>query len=235
MKIRFAKLSFVYALLFVTLLAPAANAADHSALKDALEAKYQITKTGIDRVRITQQGTVFIVQKEGMSGDLASDATFLNNKVHDGQITQQGGFLAAMQNKQTSRDLKSGDKVYVFKIDVKDDLVQVFAITCDTYDVNLKGSTRQTRYKVLLSFELGKEFMGTADAAAIEKAIEAVITPESQVQAAGTKSVDLGQTPTQVEAALGRPDKIVNLGAKKIYVYKDMKVVFMDEKVSDVQ
>jgi len=29
--------------------------------------------------------------------------------------------------------------------------------------------------------------------------------------------------------------KIVNLGAKKIYVYKDMKVTFKDGKVSDVQ
>lgn len=235
MKMRFVKQQIVYPLVFMTIFAAAANAADHSALRDALEAKYQLTKTGIDRVRITQPGTVFVVQKGGISGDVASDATFLNNKVRDGQIAQAGGFMAAMQDKKTSRDLKSGDKVYVFKIDVKDDLVQVFVITCDTYDVNLRGSTRQTRYKALLSFELGKEFMGTADAAAIEKAVEAVITPESQVQAASTKSVDLGQTPAQVEAALGRPDKIVNLGAKKIYVYKDMKVVFVDEKVSDVQ
>lgn len=32
-----------------------------------------------------------------------------------------------------------------------------------------------------------------------------------------------------------KPDKIVHLGAKMIYVYKDMKIVFVDEKVSDVQ
>jgi NAD-dependent oxidoreductase involved in siderophore biosynthesis len=113
--------------------------------------------------------------------------------------------------------------------------VQVFLITCDTYDVNLHGSTQQTRYKALLSFEVGKEFLSSADASAVEKAVEAVITPEGQVQAASTKTVELGQTPAQVEGALGKPDKIVNLGAKKIYVYKDLKVVFVDEKVSDVQ
>lgn len=235
MKIQFAKQTILFPLLLMGGLASTANASDHGALKEALEGKYQITKTGIDRVRITQQGTVFILQKDGISGDLASDATFLNNKVHDGQIVQQGGFLAAMQDKKTSRNLKSGDKVYVFKIDVKDDLVQVFAITCETYDVNLHGSTQQTRYKALLSFELGKEFMASADAPAVEKAIEAVLTPEAQVQAASTKTVELGQTPEQVESALGKPEKIVNLGAKKIYVYKDMKIVFVDEKVSDVQ
>jgi hypothetical protein len=58
---------------------------------------------------------------------------------------------------------------------------------------------------------------------------------EPEVKAASTQSVELGQTPAQVEAILGRPDKIVNLGTKKIYVYKDMKIVFIDEKVADVQ
>jgi hypothetical protein len=208
---------------------------DHDALKAALETKYQLTKTGIDRVRITQPGTVFILQKEGISGDLSSDATFLNNKVQDGQIAQASGFMAAMQNKKTSRNLKPGDKVYLFRLDIKDDQVWFFVITADTFDVNVQGSTRQIRYKAQLSFELGKEFMATATPEAVEKAIEAVVMPESEVKAASTKSVDLGQTPAQVEDAMGRPDKIVHLGAKMIYVYKDMKIVFVDEKVSDVQ
>src|ERR1039458_4556477 len=137
-------------------------ASDHDTLKNALETKYQLTKTGIDRIRITQPGTVFIVQKDGISGDLSSDATFLNNKVKDGQVSQASGFMAAMQSKTTSRDLKVGDKVYLFAIDVKDDQVQLFVITCDTYDVNVHGSTKQTRYKAQLSFELGKDFMATA-------------------------------------------------------------------------
>jgi hypothetical protein len=33
----------------------------------------------------------------------------------------------------------------------------------------------------------------------------------------------------------GKPDKVIDLGAKKIYVYKDLKITFMDGKVSDVQ
>lgn len=47
--------------------------------------------------------------------------------------------------------------------------------------------------------------------------------------------IEKGQTPDQVKAALGQPDKIVNLGAKVIYVYKDIKVTFINGKVSDVQ
>lgn len=48
-------------------------------------------------------------------------------------------------------------------------------------------------------------------------------------------SIDKGMTTDQVQAAMGKPDKIVNLGAKTIYYYKDMKVIFLSGKVSDVQ
>ncbi|HKM86234.1 MAG TPA: hypothetical protein VJW96_08500 [Terriglobales bacterium] len=47
--------------------------------------------------------------------------------------------------------------------------------------------------------------------------------------------IEKGQTPEQVKAALGQPDKIVNLGAKQIFVYKDIKVTFINGKVADVQ
>jgi hypothetical protein len=38
-----------------------------------------------------------------------------------------------------------------------------------------------------------------------------------------------------VKAALGQPDKIVTIGPKQIYVYKDLKVTFLNGKVSDVE
>lgn len=48
-------------------------------------------------------------------------------------------------------------------------------------------------------------------------------------------AIEIGQTIDQVVAAFGKPDKIVNLGAKKIYIYKDLKVTFLNGKVSDVK
>jgi hypothetical protein len=53
--------------------------------------------------------------------------------------------------------------------------------------------------------------------------------------AADPVSIEKGMTPDQVQAAIGKPDKIVNLGTKQIYVYKDLKVTFLNGKVSDVQ
>ena len=48
-------------------------------------------------------------------------------------------------------------------------------------------------------------------------------------------TIGLGQSTDQVVAAIGQPTRIVDLGAKKIYTYPDMKVTFMNGKVSDVQ
>lgn len=52
---------------------------------------------------------------------------------------------------------------------------------------------------------------------------------------ADPKTVSLGQKPDEVVAALGQPEKIVKLGAKQTYYYKDMKVIFVNGKVTDVQ
>jgi hypothetical protein len=48
-------------------------------------------------------------------------------------------------------------------------------------------------------------------------------------------SVELGQTTGQVQASMGAPTRIANLGPKVIYYYNGMKVTFKDGKVSDVQ
>jgi hypothetical protein len=64
--------------------------------------------------------------------------------------------------------------------------------------------------------------------------------PVPQVSAApadpvAPASAELGQTPDQVQAALGTPTSIANLGPKVIYYYNGQKVIFNDGKVSDVQ
>ena len=52
---------------------------------------------------------------------------------------------------------------------------------------------------------------------------------------AAPASVELGQTPDQVQGSLGAPKRVANMGAKVIYYYDGMKVTFVNGKVSDVQ
>jgi hypothetical protein len=56
-----------------------------------------------------------------------------------------------------------------------------------------------------------------------------------QEQTAAPVSIAIGQTPEQVKAAMGPPDRDVKLGSKEIYSYKNLKVTFVDGKVSDVR
>jgi hypothetical protein len=52
---------------------------------------------------------------------------------------------------------------------------------------------------------------------------------------ASPPTLSLGMDLDQVKAIQGDPEKIVDLGMKKIYVYRDLKITFIDGKVSDIQ
>jgi hypothetical protein len=74
------------------------------------------------------------------------------------------------------------------------------------------------------------------DADMAEKEATSDIPAPAPVSAgAEPPTVALGQTPEQVAAALGKPKSIMDLGAKKIYVYPDMKVTFNGGKVTDIK
>jgi hypothetical protein len=49
------------------------------------------------------------------------------------------------------------------------------------------------------------------------------------------KTIKLKQTREEVVAAFGEPTSIRDLGVKKIYIYPDMKVTFVNNKVTDIQ
>ncbi len=67
-----------------------------------------------------------------------------------------------------------------------------------------------------------------------DSAAPAPIAPPPPPPAAPT-TIALGQTVDQVTASMGAPTRIIDLGTKKIYVYKDMKITFKAGKVSDVE
>lgn len=50
-----------------------------------------------------------------------------------------------------------------------------------------------------------------------------------------SQTVSLGQTQEEVEAILGKPKQVVNLGTKRLLVYENLKITLVNGKVSDVQ
>jgi hypothetical protein len=68
-----------------------------------------------------------------------------------------------------------------------------------------------------------------------EREVSASVASASAGNSGSSTTIALGQTIDQVSAALGNPSRIVDFGAKKIYAYPDMKIIFQNGKVSDVQ
>ena len=205
-------------------------------LKAEIESTWTLSKIGLDRIRITEPGTVFVIKQDGIIGDLASDATYSRTTVDNGHILAPKGAVAFLQDKKTSRTFRAGEKVYVWKTAMDNSDLGLFLISYDTFAANERGGrSTQTRYKAFLDFKFDKDYLPTADLAIIKKTIAQVIVPVAESEAAATKTISLGQSTGQVEDILGRPERIVDLGLKVTYIYKDMKVIFQDGKVADVQ
>jgi hypothetical protein len=67
------------------------------------------------------------------------------------------------------------------------------------------------------------------------EAVASVSAAPAAVGGSGTTTIAMGQSIEVVTAKMGQPKKIIDLGAKKIYTYPDMKIIFENGKVSDVE
>jgi len=172
-----------------------------------------------------------------------------------------GHFSQTASEGQTTHLFAKGDKVYPTKIDVNlaKDNVTLSIVACDTCN----KTDPPTYNKAQVTFQFPASTLANASAGQVEDVIGQLLSISSddaqqgggqggndqqsgdqgaaQAQAQQQapppepQQIEKGQTPDQVKAALGNPDKIVNLGTKQIYVYKDLKVTFINGKVSDVQ
>lgn len=180
--------------------------------------------------------------------------------VHD-SVQKFGSFIghpAPSQAQTQSRHFVTGEKFWVTGIAVQGDGV-VFTLFSDPFqDVRYqctlkfpytKGTTPATDdvlktvaevFKVQEDDSAKSDDSGNQQQAAGGDANQQPAAADAHAAApaappAPPATVEIGQTPDQVTAILGQPDKILNLGPKQIYVYKDLKVTFVKGKVTDAQ
>ena len=221
-------------------LTPAAArcAPNSKAMREALIADYPLTKVGMtglaqfDYTRITQPGAILAVRVPGIYADIANTKNvIINTNLTNGQLTQATGFAAAFGgNTGHSRTLNPQEKVYVTMITVRKDSVLMELLTTD---VTTLGDGQGTRYRAELNIKLPN--LDTMTPEDVKKTIDTVIADPATASAVESKTIKLGMSPDEVKKSLGNPDKIVDLGAKQVYIYKDMKVMFLNSQVSDVQ
>jgi len=227
-----------------------------------IKALYKVTKFGLDSGGFTvlSPGTILVIQKAGILGVPPASVALGNAVYKDGDLKQPGAGQRMFLGNNT-RFLQVGEKVYVQKVDVnlKADRVQFIIVECD----QCNGVNQPSLHKSAVSFEFAKGSLATADPMHIEDTISEVLSldngnngqqnqdqnvqqsqqqdeqrqppPQQQAPPSEPASIQMGMTVDQVEAALGPPEKKVTIGAKIIYVYKDLKVTFTNGKVTDAQ
>jgi hypothetical protein len=170
-----------------------------------------------------------------------------------------GSLMSRVGKTQTTQFFQTDTKVYPSKIAVNlaKDQVVIGIVDCDSCN----NVDPKTFYKADVVFQFPKGTLANTNPSQVEDTIAGLLAiDDSGGQQGGNgngndqqgnnqggggqaqqqappepQQIEKGQTPDQVKAALGTPDKIVNLGAKQIYVYKDLKVTFLNGKVSDVE
>lgn len=212
---------------------PAAKEAQHlwqSALSESLSSTYSLSKVAMFGNGIKEAGTIVVVRRDGLSGVTGGTA---DNLVRDGQIQQKGRSWVYALDAANRKTYKVGDRHYINRCAVKEAEVQISLISLETYDVITKGTSRSERLCSEVHFQFAPGELDTMPFSQVRSAISAVLAREEDL--AVVKTVTLGQTKEQVEAALGKPDTVIDLGPKVVYVYPKLKVVFIDGKVSDVE
>lgn len=176
--------------------------------------------------RITNPENVYLLKQDGILAGPANTFTNIYNRVDDGNILRQTGGGNA-------RVLKAGEKIWLDELRVRGNDIQFHVITTTTADAIVGGSTTSQYHKAMVTFFFPKGALERTSFEDVQKLISKVFVSEKAASA--PKTVSLGQTPEQVEAVLGPPSTKINLGSKLTYVYKDLKVIFQDGKVADVQ
>ncbi len=234
-------------------------------LADQLKALYKVTKFGLDAggVSVLTPGTILTIQKGGILGVPPANLTLGNSIYKDGELHQpSAGNRMFLGN--VTRFFTVGEKVYVQKVDtnLKTDKVALIIVECDS--CNGVNQTSLYKSVVTFEFAKGtlltmdpaqvEDAIGqvfsiddgsnggqqSQDSSAQQQGQQQNQQQDQQAQQAPPPppepaSIQLGMTVDQVEGALGSPEKKVTLGAKIIYVYKDLKVTFVNGKVTDAQ
>jgi hypothetical protein len=221
-------------------------------------------KSGFGGATVVEAGTVLAVQKGGVLSVPSAALTTCAAKFQDNKLHPSVGFCAAMF-RNVSSYFQTGSKVYPLKLDVnlEKEKISFEVVACDS--CNGGGSGSSMKGGVVFQFPKGyletanagavEDTIGqvfaissddqNSDQNAAQNGGENQGEQQAQSglqggqpatqQRAEPQTIQLGQSTDQVLAALDKPDKIVNLGPKQIFVYRDLKVTFIDGKVSDVQ
>lgn len=219
-------------------------------LKQALETAYPLTKATADNTDIVTAGAVLVLEKDNLQMCKVSLPIPTHNYYKNGEVTQ-GGFMGVLNklgnaslgggaDATTTRKFVAGEKFWVTQIQVDNDGVTFQFLSDPLQDVRYHATLKfpfprgQTPPQDQILATVAQVIKADGDAGG-----DAAAAPGQQEAAApapaATQTIALGQTKDQVVQSFGQPTKVVQLGAKEIDYYSDMKVTFTNNKVTNVE
>ena len=220
-----------------------AQTLDQKTVEQELRSYFQVSKVALFNPSVVDRpGGVYVVQADGIQSEAMTQSDVVQTTIAEGKLkatTDKGAgalfsSITTGRKRDEARILKKGERVYVTKIEGYRNGLSIELATVDTTPIVDQGRTRQMAYKADLMFTNDRgRFPEVSDISALTKIIDQFIVSESVASA--PKTIELGQSIADVEALLGKPVSIAKLGTKTIYTYKEMKVIFLDGKVNDVQ
>src|ERR1039458_2365981 len=236
----------------------AGQTSDTAAIQQQLNAQFRLTTTTADRTDIVTAGDVVTIHKRYLVMFAGTAVPAANNYSPRNPVGIGQGFgtnLIMVNPNTVQRTFVPEEKCWVTGISMQKDGV-TFSLFSDPYNgiryygtpqlhfpdkkvVPPVDSFMQTSAEVL-TVDSQNEQPEPAPPGRKRPAIGDVvqvpgIAPPPPPADTPPPSIELGQTEDQVTAAFGQPAKIVRLGVKEIFYYKDMKVTFTDGKVSNVE
>jgi hypothetical protein len=164
-------------------------------------------------------------------------------------------------SRDRQRPLQVGEKAYLTRIEVKGDEI-TFSLQSCVSCYPAQNDPNEAPYSASLTFQFAKGFLSTGSFKDVQDTVSQVFLIDTSTPATDplpapaaqpasdpatapiaeppatpspTPTLELGQTKDQVIAALGQPQRAAKVGNKEIYIYKDMKITFVDGKVTDVE
>ena len=197
-----------------------------------IASSYSLTKTGWGSAnRITGPGTIYTIREEGLLARAIANHITPTNTFVDGKLEPPAkGFRAAFGASGDVSQVIPGQRFYLHDVELKEDTVVFTLLSLDSLNVVDQGNSAHSRVRMYLKFVLTKEQQAQLTPETVHHLTDPVFAPENS-----NPKIQLGQSAADVRQQLGAPDQEVDLGTKKILVYKSLKLTLVDDKVVDAQ
>lgn len=182
--------------------------------------------------------TLYVTYNDGLWGISAgsrSEHTYIVRPDKSVEVDEVWG-----HTKRAGELISPGTAVEIRSVDVKNNRIEMTIRTVAAQALGTAGmtigmlggmtSTPATQLEVNLKFEVGKAPISEGEVTTINEFLNILVSENPP-----TFTLDVGMKIDEVVKQLGQPSKIIKTGNQELYVYPDLRVMFVNGEVKEVK